>query len=307
MNFTLNQLRIFLKLSETQHITKTAEALFLTQPAVSIQLKKLQDQFDIPLTETIGKKIFLTNFGKEIAGAADKILAEVFAIHYKTLAYKGFLTGSLTISVVSTGKYVMPYFLSPFIQKNPGIDLKMDVTNKEKVVQNLERNEVDFSLVSVMPPALALEKITLLSNKLFLIGPAGDVLPKKKNTKDILSQMPLIFREKGSGTRQTLEQYLQQHHIPVSPKLELTSNEAVKQAVLAGLGYAVMPLVGIRNEIEQGQLRIIPVKGFPLLSAWHLVWLNQKKFLPVAQAFLDFIKESHQQTGLAYFGWLDAY
>ncbi|MEZ4934585.1 MAG: LysR family transcriptional regulator [Saprospiraceae bacterium] len=158
MNYTLNQLEIFVKITEIQSITKAAEALHLTQPAVSIQLKNLQNQFDIPLTEVVGRKIYVTEFGKEIAQAAKKILAEVHAINHKTMAYKGHLTGKLKISVVSTGKYVMPYFLSGFVQQHPAIELDMDVTNKTKVIESLENNMVDFSLVSVLPDRLSIEK-----------------------------------------------------------------------------------------------------------------------------------------------------
>ena len=151
MNYTLNQLRIFLKIVQTQSVTKAAEELHLTQPAVSIQLKNFQDQFEIPLTEVLGRKIYITDFGKEIAVSAENILNQVYAINYKTLAYQGQLTGRLKISVVSTGKYVMPYFLTDFMKQHSGIELLMDVTNKNKVVESLESNEVDFALVSILP------------------------------------------------------------------------------------------------------------------------------------------------------------
>jgi DNA-binding transcriptional LysR family regulator len=170
MQYTLNQLQIFLKISQTKSITKAAEELFLTQPAVSIQLKNFQNQFQIPLTEVVGRQLFITDFGKEIANAAENILNEVYAINYKTLAYKGQLSGRLKISIVSTGKYIMPYFLSGFLKLNPEIELLLDVTNKSKVIESLENNEVDFSLVSVLPEKLAIDKVELMQNKLFLIG-----------------------------------------------------------------------------------------------------------------------------------------
>ena len=165
MYYTLNQLQIFLKIVQTQSVTKASEELHLTQPAVSIQLRNFQDQFDIPLTEVIGRKIYITDFGLEIAEAAENIINQVYAINYKTLAYKGQLTGRLKISVVSTGKYVMPYFLTNFMEQNSGIELMMDVTNKNKVVESLENNEVDFALVSVLPNNLNIEKLDLLQNK----------------------------------------------------------------------------------------------------------------------------------------------
>jgi hypothetical protein len=151
MNYTLNQLRIFLKIVQTQSITKAAEELHLTQPAVSIQLKNFQEQFEIPLTEIVGKKIFITDFGNEVGKAAESIIDEVYAINHKVNAYKGFLTGRLKLSVASTGKYVIPYFLSPFLKKYQNIELMLDVTNKTKVIESLVRGEVDFALVSVLP------------------------------------------------------------------------------------------------------------------------------------------------------------
>ena len=147
MNYTLNQLRIFLKITQTKSVTKAAEELHLTQPAVSIQLRNFQDQFDIPLTEVVGRKIYITDFGLEIAESVESILTQVQTINHKTLKYKGQLAGRLKLSVVSTGKYVMPYFLSAFINQHSGIELLMDVTNKSRVIESLEKNEVDFSLV----------------------------------------------------------------------------------------------------------------------------------------------------------------
>lgn len=151
MNYTLNQLQIYLKVAQTLSITKAAAALHLTQPAVSIQLKNFQDQFDIPLIEVINKKIYVTDFGKEIAEAAERILSEVYAINFKMHAHQGQLTGKLKISVVSTGKYIAPYFIADFIKQHQGVELLMDVTNKAQVINSLEKNQVDFSLVSVLP------------------------------------------------------------------------------------------------------------------------------------------------------------
>ena len=133
MNYTLNQLQIFLKIVQTQSVTRASEELNLTQPAVSIQLKNFQNQFYIPLTEVVGRRIYITDFGREIAEAAENIINQVYAINYKTQAYKGQLTGRLKISIVSTGKYIMPYFLADFIKANDGVELNLDVTNKNKV------------------------------------------------------------------------------------------------------------------------------------------------------------------------------
>jgi DNA-binding transcriptional LysR family regulator len=307
MNYTLNQLQVFLKVVQTRSVTKASEELFLTQPAVSIQLKNFQDQFDIPLTEVVGRKIYITDFGKEVALAAEGIINQVQAINYKTQAYKGLLTGRLKISVVSTGKYVMPYFLSDFIKAHEGIDLLVEVTNKTHVLQSMENNEIDFALVSILPQQFAVEKLDLLQNKLYLVGNTETKFKKNIYSYEVFKELPLIFREQGSGTRQTMERFIERHHISIHKKMELTSNEAVKQALLAGLGYSIMPLIGIRNELRNRELQIIPVKGLPIKTMWSLIWLKGKKHSPVATAFLDYIKK--QKAGIVEnrFSWYEDY
>jgi DNA-binding transcriptional LysR family regulator len=307
MKYTLNQLQIFLKVVQTKSVTKASEELHLTQPAVSIQLRNFQDQFDIPLTEVVGRKIYITDFGLEIAEAAKNIINQVHAINYKTLAYKGQLTGRLKISVVSTGKYVMPYFLTNFMQQHFGIELIIDVTNRIKVVESLENNEVDFALVSILPNTLNIDKLDLLQNKLYLVGSTETKFKKDTNITDIFKDLPLIFREKGSGTRQTMESFFERNNIPVVKKMELTSNEAVKQALLAGLGYSIMPLIGIKSELHNNELQIIPVKGLPIKTTWSLIWLKGKKHSPVSLSFLDYLKNEKSQIVKDKFSWYEQY
>ncbi len=307
MNYTLNQLQIFLKVVQAQSVTKAAEELHLTQPAVSIQLRNFQDQFEIPLTEVIGRKIYITDFGLEIAEAAENIINQVYAINYKTMAYKGQLTGRLRISVVSTGKYVMPYFLSDFMKEHKGIELIMDVTNKNKVLESLESNEVDFALVSILPTKMNIEKLDLLQNKLYLVGEANSKFMKTVKVREVFHNLPLIFREKGSGTRQTMEGFIESNNISVLKKMELSSNEAVKQALLAGLGYSIMPLIGIRNELRNKELQIIPVKGLPIITTWRLVWLKGKKHTPVSSAYLEFLKKEMKNIVKDKFTWYEQY
>lgn len=305
MQYTLHQLQIFLKIAQKQSITKAAEELFLTQPAVSIQLKNLQDQFSIPLTEVVGRQLFVTDFGKEIAIAAENILNEVYAINYKTLAYQGELAGRLTLSVVSTGKYVMPFFLTGFIGEHKGVDLVMDVTNKSKVVKSLEENEVDFALVSVLPKKLKIESVSLMENKLFFVG--GTKTIQKSDQGNALGQMTLIYREQGSATRLAMEKFVSKQRIPIKKKIELTSNEAVKQAVIAGLGCSIMPLIGIKNELKNKDLQIIPMPGLPLSTTWNLVWLRSKKLSPAAVAFLEYLTEKKQSIIESHFDWIGNY
>ena len=297
MNYTLHQLKIFLKVVQTQSITRASEELFMTQPAVSIQLKNFQDQFDLPLTEVIGRQLYVTEFGKEVAVIADRVIEELENINYKSQAFKGLLTGKLSISSASTGKYVIPYFLTGFLEKYRGVDLILDVTNKSLVIESLKKNEIDFALVSVLTDKIEVEQEILLENKLYLMG-NSPVRDEKR---------PLIFREEGSATRIAMEQYLKSQEEVHRKRIELTSNEAVKQAVIAGIGDSIMPLIGVRNELLSHELHIIPAPGLPVKSDWRLVWLKGKKLSVVSQAFLDYIRNEKETLTQKYFDWYLSY
>lgn len=308
MHFTLHQLKIFCTVVEKQSITKAAEEMHMTQPAVSIQLKQLQQQFDLGLTEVIGRKLYITDFGKELYQTAMRILQEADTINSHTQRFRGMLTGKLKIAVVSTGKYVMPYYLKDFLQENPAVELVMDVANKTKVVEALAANEVDFSLVSLLPANLALQEETLMPNKLFLAGPAQEklALPQRPD-KSIFGELPLIYREEGSGTRTIMQDYFSKANLSPRIALELTSTEAVKQAVIAGLGYSVLSLLSLKYELKQGEIRLIPVKGLPLRSDWRLVWLTQKKLSHVATAYLAYVRQNKKKIYDDNFVWIEKY
>jgi len=307
MNYTLHQLQVFLKVSQNESITKAAEELHLTQPAVSIQLKNFQNQFDIPLYEVIGRKIYITDFGKDVANAADKILNEVHAIDYKKSAFKGELAGKLNVSIVSTGKYVMPYFLKDFLSMHQSVELIMDVTNKSTVIEHLEKNIVDFALVSVLPDNMNIEAIPLLENKLYLIDDYNKTYKKKEQNHSLLEKTPMIFREQGSGTRLVMERFFKKKNLSVNNKLELTSNEAVKQAVIAGLGASIMPIIGVKNELLSKELQIVPIKDFPIESTWYLIYLKNKNLTNIAQRYVKFINMEKNRIIKDYFEWYKDY
>ena len=307
MNYSFHQLEMFLKIVQTKSITKTAEAMHLTQPAVSIQLKNFQKQFDIPLTEVINKKIYITDFGKEIAESAENIINEANLINYQMMKFKGALTGTLKINSVSTGKYVIPYFLSDFFKINESVELRLDVSNKARVIENLENNETDFSIVSFLPKNLKLNSIELMPNALYLVG---NELPQKENmviNKPVLESLSLIYREEGSATRLAMEKFIEKNRIKVHKKIQLTSNEAVKQAVIAGMGYSIMPIIGLKNELQNKQLQIIPVKGLPLKTTWNVIWLKNKKLSPVAKSFIQHLEENKEKIITESFSWIRNY
>ncbi len=307
MNYTLHQLEIFHKIAALKSVTKASEELFLTQPAVSIQLKKFQDQFQIPLFEIIGRRLYITEFGEEIALAAEKILDEVSAINYKALSFQGELSGKLKIAIVSTAKYAMPYFLTGFLKEHKGVDLVMDVTNKSEVMKSLENNVVDFAMVSTIPKNVKINRIQLMENKLYLIG--GKQYQQSQVTTSIktIEKLPLIYREQGSATRNAMERFIASHKISTYKKMELKSNEALKQAVIAGLGYSIMPLIGIKNELNSGDLQVIPVKNLPIVTNWNLIWLSSKNLSNVAKELVTHISENKTSIMDTHFDWFSKY
>ncbi|WP_339659342.1 LysR family transcriptional regulator [uncultured Polaribacter sp.] len=304
MNFTLHQLKIFKTIVEKKSITKAAVELNMTQPAASIQLKNFQDQFDIPLSEIIGRQFYVTDFGKEIYLIIDEILDKTETIQYKTEAFKGLLSGKLKISVVSTGNYVMPYFLSGFLNKHPKVELVLDVSNKATVIKDLEQNLVDFSLVSVIPSHLDVEELPIMDNHLVLVASKENNMVTEKGNS-IFKTIPLIYREEGSGTRHTMQQFFKQEKISPKIKLELTTNEAIKQAVVANIGVSIVSLLSIKNELLQNELKIIPAKGLPLKSVWKLIYLKKKTLSPVAKAFLEYVASEKDTVYENYFSWIN--
>jgi DNA-binding transcriptional LysR family regulator len=221
--------------------------------------------------------------------------------------YKGQLSGRLNICTVSTGKYVLPYFISDFLKIHPGIELTMDVTNKNKVAASLKTNEVDFALVSKPPKTIQTEQIDLLQNKLFLVGKNSITIEKDQTLKNFFKTLPLIFREQGSGTRQIMENFIDKNDIKVYKKMELTSNEALKQAILAGFGYSIMPLIGIKQELLSKELHIIPIDGLPITSTWQLIWQKGKKHGPISLSLIKFIEKEKDNIIKDLFSWHENY
>ncbi len=292
MNYSLHQLRIFLKVVELKNITKAAEQMHITQPALSMQLKNFQGQFNMPLYEYVSKRIIITDFGQKIATLAKSTVEQSDQIKYHTKAYQNLFSGELKISSASTGKYVIPYFLEGFIEKHKGIDLNLDVSNKRKVIEDLNHKLIDFALVSVVPDNLEIEQELLIDNKLYLVG--------KNTTYDHTTR--LIYREEGSATRAVMDAFFEAENQRKS--LKLTSNEAVKQAVIAGLGISILPIIGIKHELSSGTLKIIPKKILPIVTKWRLIWLKNRVLSPVAQAYLAYVREHKESIQKNNFKWV---
>lgn len=182
--------------------------------------------------------------------------------------------------------------MSDFIKNHRDVDIRIDVTNKAKVLESLNKNEVDFALVSVIPDEKLYEKVELMPNQLFLF--AGEEEQKDKVNAKQLAKMPMIFREEGSATRKAMESYFTRQQIKPNSSLELVSNEAVKQAVRAGLGYSILPIIGMKSEIETGKMKIIETKGLPITTTWHLIYIKGKSLSPASRAFINYIEKNRE-------------
>jgi DNA-binding transcriptional LysR family regulator len=307
MKYTLHQLEIFSKVTDLKSITKAANELYLTQPAVSIQLKKFQGQFSSPLFEVVSRKLYITDFGKEVALSAEKILDEVAELNLRTHAFNGQLAGKLKVALVSTAKYVMPYFLKDFIDEHQKVNLNIDVTNKASVINSIQTNKVDFGLVSVIPSGMNINRIELMSNKLYLVGGRQAKFEDKNITKKQFASLPMLYREKGSATRAAMENYIAENGVSNTKRLELTSNEAIKHAIIAGLGYSIMPIIGIKNELDTGDIKIVSAKGLPIVTNWNLIWLKSKKLSPTSTAFVNYLEKYKSEIINKSFGWYERY
>jgi DNA-binding transcriptional LysR family regulator len=307
MNITLHQLKAFQAIAKFQSITKAAEAMSMTQPAVSIQLKNLQEQFEVPLTEIIGKRIYITEFGQELVGTADRIFGELGQIEEKMLELKGLLGGKIRISAVSTGKYIIPYLMADFMKIHPHVEISLEVSNRHNVLTHLQENSTDLALVSIWPDELDLESIQLAENKWYLA-----CSPEKKASYTAAIKegkwelVPFVLREKGSGTRTTMENFFQERDIHVGSKLELSTNEAVKQAVMAGLGASLLSNFSMAQELKEGRIALLELPGLPIKADWNLIWLKQKKHSPAVKAFIRWLSENRKKVLSTHFPTLDS-
>lgn len=296
MHLTIQQLKLFEAVSRLGGYTRAAEELHLTQPAVSIQIKRLESQAGIPLIEQVGKKIFLTAAGKVMYQASVDILERIKQLDRTVIDLKGVVKGPLQVSVVTTAKYFMPHLLGMFLQQYPEVEPKLKFTNRARVIERLMNNDDDFVVMGQIPKDNSLETYPFLNNILGIVAPAGHPLAEKKNiTLKQLTKERFLKREIGSGTRYVFDKLLEEKGLRIDPYMELGSSEAVKQAVMAGLGIAILSLHSVQLELKAGKLTVLDVRGFPLKRRWYAVHLKGRKLSLVGQTFLDFIlTESHQ-------------
>ncbi|MFC1674226.1 LysR family transcriptional regulator, partial [Pseudomonadota bacterium] len=292
MHVTLRQLETFKAVARHQSFTRAAEEMNLTQPAVSMQIKQLESQLEQPLFEQMGKKIFLTEAGREVRQYARGILQQVDDLEAALASMKGLERGTLKISVATTAHYFAPMLLSIFYKRYPGVDVKLDVTNRESLLAQLENNEVDMVVMGRPPEEIDVESGAFMENPLVLIAPANHpfALEKSIQIKRLENEVFLV-REEGSGTRKAMEVFFDQHGIPLNTGMVVSSDEAIKQSVQAGLGLGIMSREAVQNELALGQLIVPDVLHFPIMRHWYVMHRKGKRLSPIAQAFKTFLLE----------------
>lgn len=287
---TLNQLKIFQILSREQSISATAKVLHLTAPAVSIQMKQLAESAEQPLIEQIGKKIYLTQAGEEVAKACDDIFERIEHLSQDLASLQDMVTGTIRVAIITTANYFVPRLLGEFSESHEGIEVMLFVGNREAVFDRLRNNEDDLYVLGQPPTDIKVENYMFAPNPIIAIAHPGHTLAKKSlvDPKE-LANHPFIMREQGSGTRRTIEQFFKQHDVPVKVRMELGSNEAVKQSVIAKLGMSFVAGTSVRNELRLGDLVELNIKGLPLRREWHVMYPKNKILSPAAKAFRNFL------------------
>lgn len=286
MNITFRQLRLFLALADTGSVSAAAKAMHVTQPTASMQLKEVTQNVGLPLYEVIGKKVHLTDVGKELASTARAMTLSWESFEQSVDAVKGLSRGKLRVAVVSTAKYFMPRLIGGFCKKHPAIDVSLEILNRDGVVQRLRDNLDDLYIMSMPPADMDLHDEVLMPNPIVVIAPVADPLTRAGTVSlKALESRRFILRERGSGTRMAADQHFRKMRFRTDVRLELGSNEAIKESVAGGLGIGVVSRHALHGLDKENGVRVVDVEGFPLPSAWHMVHHAGQRLSPVAQAF----------------------
>ena len=293
---TLRQLEVFEAIARLGSFTRAAEELFLTQPTVSMQIKKLADAVGLPLFEQLGKKIYLTEAGHELYHYSRVIAQQLSEAEVVFSELKGLKRGKLKISVASTANYFAPQLLATFSQRFPTVTVSLNVTNRQALLQQLAHNEMDMAIMGQPPEALHLVAESFMENPLVVIAPVNHLLARKKAIPvQRLAQETFLVREEGSGTRMAMERFFAEHRVQLNAGMEMSSTEAIKQAVQAGLGLGVVSLHTVELELEARRLKVLAVQEFPIQRHWYVVQRKDKRLSTVAQAFKAFLLTEAKQ------------
>lgn len=287
---TLRQFRVFEAVARNLSFSRAAAELHLSQPAVSMQVKGIENILGLPLTEQMGKKIYLTDAGREVLHASQAITARLDDLQANLAQLRGMDSGRLNIAVTTTVSVIATRILAHFRARYPKVAIHLDVSNRESVLGQLAHNRIDLAIMGQVPGGLDLEATRFMNNPLVVIAPPGHPLARKKKVPlSSLANEPFLVREAGSGTRGAMERFFAERGMALTTSMEMSSNEAIKQAVAAGLGLGILSLQTLEQELELGRLSVLNVEGFPIMRHWYVVHRTDKRLSPVAQAFKSFV------------------
>ncbi len=290
MHVTLRQLNVFEAVARLLSYSRAAESLHLSQPAVSMQIRQLEDEIGLPLFDKLGRRIQLTEAGHELHRYSQGINRMLSEAEEVMESLKGLNRGRLKVAVASTVNYFAPRLLAAFSKTYPGVNLHLDVTNRKSLVRLLNENEADMVLMGQPPDSMELVTEAFMENPLVMIAPSGHPLAEEKNIGlRRLANECFVMREPGSGTRQAMERFFLDQGMQLQVSMHMTRNEAIKQSVRAGLGLSVVSRHTIELELETRRLVELDVQGFPIIRQWHLVYRKGKRLSPIAEAFRAFV------------------
>jgi DNA-binding transcriptional LysR family regulator len=293
---TLQQLRLFAAVADHKSVTRAAEAVHLTQPAVSIQVKRLEAKVGMPLIEHIGKQLHLTVAGEEVFAAAKDVLERLRDLESSLNDLQGEVAGPLNVHVVSSGKYFMPHLLGSFVRRYPKVEPRLEITNRARLLSSLAKNESDLYIMGQPPEGVSVVEYPFLENILVVVARPDHALAGQRQIPLArIAEERFVGRESGSGTRKAVEKLFHENGLSVSAYIELDSAEGIKQGVIGGLGIGVLSRHSLRLELDAGELVVLDVAGFPLRRRWYVSHREGKRLSRAAQVFLQYLQEEGEE------------
>ncbi len=290
--YTLKQIQTFMEVARQGSVSKAAERLFVTQPAVSMQIKQLEDAFGLALIEPSGRNIRLTHAGEAFLTHAIAAMGQLKDLEANMAEHVGLKKGRIDLAVVTTAKYFIPMLLVQFSKLFKDIEVKLKIDNRENILGMLARNEADLVVMGRAPEDMDCVATAFATNPLIIVAAPGHVLSRRKNLPFAsLKDCSFVVREEGSGTRAAMERLFAQHKTPLKVEMEMPSNETIKQAVMAGMGLSFLSMRTVRHELASGHMALVDIQGMPQIGHWYVTHLTQKKLSPAAQAFKSFLIE----------------
>jgi DNA-binding transcriptional LysR family regulator len=288
--YTVRQLDTFLEIARAGSVTKAAEKLHVTQPAVSMQLRQLEEALGVPLVEAAGRNIRLTDAGREVEQYAIAAIAQLRQLDDTVADLRGLQRGKIDLGIVGTAKYFVPMLLVHFRKSYPAVDISLQIHNREQIMKLLQRNELDLIIMGRVPDSLDCSSTVFATNPLGIVCAPGHPLSRRRQAPlSILNGVDFVVREKGSGTRAAMERVFSENDIDPRIVMEMPSNESLKQAVMAGMGLTFLSLRTVRRELAAGHLAVLDIKGMPIIRHWHVTHLRSKRHAPAALVFKQFL------------------